>query len=112
MPMPSRDREGAVSIPILRAGRAYESIEKLYIAFKTGREGPYLQETAALNLEDLDKNKKIEITDAWRTPFRYTHSQYYTADVDGPEGMFLIESAGPDEEFGTADDIKSWKKPG
>jgi prepilin-type N-terminal cleavage/methylation domain-containing protein len=94
--------------------RDFESIETLYLALTTakGRFGPYIEDPAALRPQDLDGNGKVEITDHWGTPMRYTHSRYYKAGVEGPEGLYLIESAGPDSEFGTGDDIKSWKKPG
>jgi prepilin-type N-terminal cleavage/methylation domain-containing protein len=92
----------------------FASSEALYEALTTskGKYGPYITDTSALRPTDQNNNGKPEITDYFGTPIRYTHSRYYTANVDGPEGEYLIESAGPDREFGTEDDIKSWKKVG
>jgi hypothetical protein len=51
---------------------------------------------------DGEINLKGELLDAWETPFRITIVQ--------PKGL-LIQSAGQDRRFGTADDIDLVQKP-
>jgi prepilin-type N-terminal cleavage/methylation domain-containing protein len=51
----------------------------------------------------LDKGQVLE--DGWRQPF------IYTATGQGPEHPFELISKGPDQKYGTGDDLNVWSMP-
>jgi len=57
---------------------------------------------------DVDGSGQRVLVDHWRHAIYYTHHRHYAGDPNRDE--YRLQSAGPDGQYGTEDDIVNWKK--
>jgi len=57
---------------------------------------------------DVDGSGQRVMVDHWRHAIYYTHHRHYAGDPNKDE--YRLQSAGPDGQYGTEDDITNWRK--
>lgn len=68
--------------------------------------GPYVQPADPPSL-DLQNDGHRVFVDSWRRAIHYTHHRHYSGDPMADE--YRLQSAGPDGQYDTEDDITNWK---